>query len=228
MIISDAYKFIFVHIGRTAGTSVEDSLLKALGSEYPTQEKGERHELILKALYDGREAICPDLRNLAGRKHATLAELKEIAGSQKFRNYFKFATIRNPWDHELSIYTKGRAKAVGVKYSNSSFPRMDFDRHLAKRYLLRRKPRNTTFMDFFTVDGEVTLDAVIRFEKLDVDFQSVCSEIGLDAKLLNNGDASRVRASPSDSDHRAYYTPFGRSIVARARRKDAAWFEYTF
>jgi hypothetical protein len=227
MIISHEYKFIFAHIGRTAGTSVEDSLLQALQCPHPTQAKGERHELILDSLYDGRETLNPNLRHLNGKKHATLEDLKELAGAKNFKRYFKFATVRNPWDHELSKYTKHISKTTGAKLNKGNFSKVSFDKHLMKRLLLHKR-RGSTFFDFLAVDGRVEIDALIYFERLEQDFQMVCSEIGLEAKLQHNGDESRHRNKDTLYGYRQYYSTLGKTIVGRLRNTDSAWLGYQF
>jgi len=227
MIISHEYKFIFAHIGRTAGTSVEDSLLKALQCPHPMQAKGERHELILNSLYDGKEKLNPNLRHLNGKKHATLEELKELAGAENFKHYFKFATVRNPWDHELSKYTKHISKITGRKLNKRNFSKVSFDKHLTKCLLLR-KSRRSTFLDFLSVDGRIEIDTLIHFERLEQDFQRVCSEIGLAAKLQHNGDESRQRDKATSHGYRQYYSPAGKALVGLLRNPDTAWLGYQF
>lgn len=228
MIISHEHKFIFVHIGRTAGTSVEDSLLRAMGVKCPTQTKGERPELILNSLYNRTESLCPELRHFVGRKHATLEQLKELAGARAYHDYFKFATVRNPWDHELSIYTKAQSRIHGEKARKSSFSKNDFDIHLVKRHALRRRHRFSTYMDFFSVNGSIALDAVIRFESLEQDFQNTCATIGLEAKLSHNGDESRARNAAGATEYREYYSFLGKRLVGHFRHNDTMWLGYQF
>jgi len=72
--INQQNKFIFIHIPRTGGTSIE------------------RH-----FGYNGD-------RSGDGRKHWNLDQYKESLSSEQFHNYFKFTFIRNPWDTVVSKF----------------------------------------------------------------------------------------------------------------------------
>lgn len=74
---SDSHKFIFVHIGKCAGTSIK----KALAS------------------IDG-------LTHSHGGGHASLLELQTFikeSGNEP-EKYFSFSVTRNPWDRHVSLY----------------------------------------------------------------------------------------------------------------------------
>ena len=74
---SDSHKFIFVHIGKCAGTSIK----KALAS------------------VDG-------LTHSHGGGHASLLELQTFikeSGNEP-EKYFSFSVARNPWDRHVSLY----------------------------------------------------------------------------------------------------------------------------
>lgn len=77
MIISEKYKFIFIHIYKNAGTSIRSALspfsTMSVSSQFTTN-------------------------------HATAHEIKEKIG-EKFNEYFSFAIVRNPWDWQVSLYS---------------------------------------------------------------------------------------------------------------------------
>ena len=77
--IDHDYKFIFIHIPKTAGTSIECCLTN---NAWKNQEK-----------------YCVGGEPLT---HITLQEAMEKWPD--CRNYFKFAFVRNPWDRLLSGY----------------------------------------------------------------------------------------------------------------------------
>lgn len=87
MIINTQYKFIFVHIPKTAGTSIMRSLEGIEGN---------------------------NRRWLANTKHETLAQLNANIGArlslkdrllgQTPKDYFNFGFVRNPWDRMASFY----------------------------------------------------------------------------------------------------------------------------
>lgn len=72
--IDDQNKFLFVHIPKTAGSSIVSSLLTI-------------HEIY----NDGEK-----LRNVMGHSHDTALQWKNK--TPKWNSYYKFAVVRNPWD----------------------------------------------------------------------------------------------------------------------------------
>ena len=84
--ISHKYKFVFLHISKTAGTSVSDMLVpycETLPKRY-----------------------SPDISS-PYYYHAPLSKMQEYIISQNlnYDDYFKFAFVRNPWDNRLvSLY----------------------------------------------------------------------------------------------------------------------------
>ena len=77
-LVSDSHKFIFVHIPKNAGTSIE---------------------LALKDYCTAESLLRPDTD-----PHETVLEVKARIGKEKFDEYFKFAVCRNPYDRELSYF----------------------------------------------------------------------------------------------------------------------------
>jgi len=77
MVLSETHKFIFIHIYKTAGSSISHALqpyAKSLDPQiYPT--------------------------------HIRASELASILGEQTYNTFFSFAFVRNPWDWQVSLYT---------------------------------------------------------------------------------------------------------------------------
>ena len=83
--ISHQHRFIFIHIPKTAGTSIE----KALCDESCQLLPGE---------WDRTRVSHTPLN------HLTLQELVDysILTPAQFKTYFKFCFVRNPWDRLIS------------------------------------------------------------------------------------------------------------------------------
>lgn len=78
MILSEQHRFIFIHLIKTAGTSVTSAL----------RSFGKTHKEI------GQGYTCHDNAPL----------LISRLGRDVFKSYFTFAFVRNPWDMQVSLY----------------------------------------------------------------------------------------------------------------------------
>jgi hypothetical protein len=84
MFISHQYRFIFIHIGKTGGTSIETALCQHLGVDFAETEKSPSGEWW---------------------KHIWARHMRERVGEQIWNDYFTFAFVRNPYDLVLSLYS---------------------------------------------------------------------------------------------------------------------------
>jgi hypothetical protein len=84
MLISHQHKFIFIHIGKTGGTSVETTLCRHLGLDFEETEKSPMGEWW---------------------KHVWAEDMRRRVGQQTWNDYFTFAFVRNPYDMILSLYS---------------------------------------------------------------------------------------------------------------------------
>lgn len=84
MILSHEHKFIFIHIGKTGGTSIEKVLCKHLGIDFETTKKDPNGEWW---------------------KHEWAKGILKRVGEDAWNEYFTFAFVRNPYDMLLSLYS---------------------------------------------------------------------------------------------------------------------------
>ena len=84
VILSDTHKFIFIHIGKTGGTSVEKVLCAHLDIDFETTKKSPSGEWW---------------------KHAWAKGMRGRVGASTWNDYFTFAFVRNPFDMILSLYS---------------------------------------------------------------------------------------------------------------------------
>src|ERR1700741_2722892 len=109
MMLSYTHRFIFVHIYRTGGTSI----FRALGKRFDVVEALHNTPVTEVAARLTDLGISPAVVNLPF--HASAREIRATVGDALFAKYFKFAFVRNPFDHLLSLYlyTLKHPKQVG-------------------------------------------------------------------------------------------------------------------
>ena len=204
-------RFIFVHIPKTGGTSIQHALVDAgLALEWTgeaTDEERRTHGF-----------------TVGWRHHVQAAILRRILGPHTWHDYFTFAFVRNPWDLMVSIYHYHRMLYHNVPQMRARFP------HLAARFAsapgfaewlcagIYTEPQTTWLTDG---SGDLLVGFIGRFERLEQDFQTVAARIGITATLphLMRGE------------HPAYATLYDtetRDIVARHFAEDIRRFRYEF
>lgn len=231
-------KCIFVHIPKTAGQSIEQYFLDHLGLAHH-----ERQQLLL-GKNTNPEAGPPQLSHLTARQYTAGGHIRTV----EFDAYFKFGFVRNPWDRLVSFY----------KYRGHAH-RYDF-----KTFVFKHMPRPGWSNDYCHVmsqyeylyaDGRRLVDFVGRFERLQPDFDTVCTQLGLPIlplphlnrglrqyslqavltskprKILRNFKRLLRQGRLQQhtfSHYSGYYDAETRAYVAERYRQDIEAFGYTF
>lgn len=167
MIVSESHNFIFVHIFKTAGTSVKRALRKYAMPAWQD-----------KANFVFKRVGIPQFRPNEFPNHYTASQIINEIGRAKFDSYFTFAFVRNPWDWEFSHYKYiCRNDQHDDHETVVGFP--DFRAYLQWRCDNRYRLQS----DYVSHAGEQVVDFIGRFENLDVDFKTVCEQIGVRNRL---------------------------------------------
>ena len=186
--ISYDKKFIFIHINKTAGTSIEQAL-----NSY------------------GEKRIVPknntDFKMSRQSQHFNYKEYREFLGAD-YDDYFKFTVIRNPFDRIVSYYFGRNAITNGLnfsewivdRYKNRNF--QDFER---------------MYSDYKHWIGEEKMDLILRFENLSSDFEILKEKLNLNCELgFHNVTKNRVHYSKYYNDEtRAIVKEFFRDEIKK-------------
>ena len=213
--LSIKHKFLFIHVPKTGGNSIQNIL-----ADYSedTLIANEKHQ-------DGIERF--ELRNNTYKlkKHSKLSRYRKLLDTDLYQQLFKFATIRNPWDKMISMYfsphrgTDKWSREEFILLIKNSATLQDyvnlpsFSDRLRKHLELAARPR--------PLDRDI--DYLIRFETLNDDFNIVCRKIGLPAvaklPVRNRGDRKH---------YSHYYDDELREIVAHKFANEITYGGYTF
>lgn len=204
MLISEKYKFIFIHIYKNAGTSINGALLPFTSSIpfLPVLLSKFRIRLRQSQPYES---------------HIHTSELIKKLGEERFKSYYSFAFIRNPWDWQVSLYSF-MLKDKTHRQHNLISDFKEFEEYIEWR--CRKEIRYQK--DFiYNDDGKLLVNFVGRYENLEDDFRTVCSEIGVSRKLpkLNVSDKK---------PYQEYYNRKTIALVKEAFSPDIELFEYEF
>jgi hypothetical protein len=191
---------------------------------------------------DGEEVPPAQVRD-EGRRivvgtHATLPALIEhgyITPEQR-RELVVFTAVRNPFDDLVSLYEKNRAVHAGklrrpeqviqdgwarhLEFAAThSFEEWVLKVHVRKGALGRlRGPRTATY------EHTEGVDRVLRFERLQEDFDVLLAGIGFEGRI----ELPRVNVTERGRDYRTYYSPAAREVVERAWSAELARYGYGF
>jgi chondroitin 4-sulfotransferase 11 len=157
-------------------------------------------------------------------QHRTALELRELVGPARWAERFSFAFVRNPWDKVASHYhfrvqtNQTGLRAIPIQFNE--WVRLTYGTQCVPYYDQPKMFMPQT--DWISDDsGEIIVDFVGRFERLEEDFDAVCQRIGRWAPLPHLKRSSR-------GDYRSLYDDESVEIVARWFTKDIQNFGYEF
>lgn len=174
--------FVFIHIPKCAGTSIERTLLPFISghSDFQTLSKAMQDELAVPG-------ACED------RQHAKLCWFDERVHLSR---YFVFAVVRNPFDRAISdiqylvrapqgrkLFAHATWKDAILTYARTNVSIWGHDLAATQVDHLREK------------SGQYRCDLVVHFESLAEGWIRVCKKLGLGQVplLLEDNTAGRIQ-----------------------------------
>jgi hypothetical protein len=163
-----------------------------------------------------------------GSRHVPWFEFQK-ANPWKYKRYFKFAFVRNPWDRLVSSYfflRKGGMDPQDAAWAEQNLRQFEDFGSFVRGWV--NEENIQTWVHFLpqhyficNQDGKVMVDFVGRMETMEKDFSYVAGRLGCDKKLakVNAGNNRHY------SDH---YDEETREIVRRVYARDIELFGYSF
>jgi hypothetical protein len=217
MLISYSHRFIFIHVGKSAGMSIRNALMpfctepEKFKMRRPPRFKGDQPN----PMYTVWETLL---------LHPGCLDVKRELPPEIFEEFHKFAFVRNPWDHLVSVYyfmlsDPGIPRHAEVKAlpGFDAFVQWAIDE--AAPF-----PKGITKLQSQMLtdrDGKLLVDFVGYYEELRQDFESICHHVGIDAPLPHLNRSQH-------RDYRSCYTDHTRALVEKHFRRDIDLFGYTF
>ena len=190
MIINHQHQFCFFAVPRTASTAISTVLKEKL-----------RSERIMKM-------------------HNSYTEFMDVAKAEE-KQYFKFASIRNPMDSVVSAYFKKKTDHNG-RFSRGYYKNgRPIGAQALEEFAFISKD-NASFQDYFCKfytepyhrprheETVRNMDAIIRFESLNEDFEKVMNQLKLPFYPVPQINSTSAR----DRDFIPFYTP---EIIPQAK-----------
>lgn len=198
--VSHKHRFIFIHIPKTAGTSIELAL------------RDETCQLLPGEWDQARIHHTP-------LNHLTLPELVDygILTPLQLKSYFKFCFVRNPWDRLIS--------EIFCPWMSPWFRGLTVEQRVRRACDLAATGKGIgnhlrLQHDFVNATG-LQVDFIGRFERLDEDFDYICKLLGTNVHLLHLNRSSH-------RPYQEYYDEATQALTAATYRRDIDSFHYKF
>ena len=214
MIYSANPPFIFVHIPKTAGTSIEE------------------------ALYQYQDFSVDD-----GNIHQPLIQFRDYLDRNQYDDALKFCFVRNPFDllystwkywvyghgftcsfKEWLIWRYSGRMLDGLKFlDDEQFPTFESKMsHIPIAWYMNRVPQTYWFVD---EKGNFLVDFIGCFEFVKDDFNVIVNHLKLTDVYLPHANRNR---SDEEKDYRVFYDDETRQIIEDLYSLDLSIFGYSF
>lgn len=233
MIISLNKRYVFVHIHKCAGTSIEVALAKSL-----------RHnDIVLGSTKSGEKNQEFFKRTIGLNKHSTAQEARGFLGETMYAKFFKFAFVRHPVERLHSLYSYAlklandaelsdeerqhqtahgkwpdrppfRYKAVAAALESGSFS--DFALHPLTWADAGAQPQ---WQSVCNSEGQLIVDFVGKVESIEQDFAQICERLEVSVPL-------EVRNSSTENKSEHDLSPVALQTVHDRFRRDFELFGY--
>lgn len=216
MLLCHRYNFLYVHIAKTGGTSVRRALVP--------YRRGHPYAIF--------QFLCSRMSGWSGHKlgckfprHSRIVAAEQMLPREFFDQLFKFAFVRNPWDLQVSSYhhlKRERPLLLEGQETFADFLRWKLDPERPYQYHLDTSIEIQS--DYLKgVDGSIVVNFIGRYERLQEDFDHVCTTVGIKPFALPHR-----RKATDRTKYRDYYDAETKQLVAERFAEDINRFEYTF
>lgn len=228
MIVSYKWGFIFIRTHKTASKSMEKVLALHCGEDDiisprgPVDKYGPARNFrgvfnpfadILNEKVSSRSILRRLFRGMRYYNHMSAGQIKRRIGRTTWNSFYKFCFERNPWDKAVSHYWFQMKNPRARKRIGS------FEEYL-------ESGRCQIDYPLYTIDGELAVDRVGRYEDIEKDWEQILSHVGLPAESLS--ERANAWQRTNSEPYQNYYTDKTRQLVAELYANEIALFGYRF
>lgn len=198
MLISKDKQFVFFHIPKTAGGSMTALLSKYTDKQIDIKDKSQQgwmtryHVPTKKQSFNSMHSFVDPHYN-----------------DHNCKDMFSFSFVRNPYTRIISLY-----KFI-KRYRHLTF--LGFC-----QYLNVKKEANVNQYKYLTLQNEIPLDFVGRYENIKEDFNNVCEEIGIPERYIDLGFEHKQDLI----NYKDYYCDESKKIIDNIFDMDFKTFNY--
>lgn len=169
MLISHRKKFIYTKTAKTGGTSIEVYFEPYCMPENEWTFSHARDAYVGPAGIIGYRGS--DAKGQVWYNHLPAREIKNQIGAATWNAYFKFCVIRNPFDRMVSAFHFAAASPKEQPGGGQGDVR-----DVVRRFREWLPVHGNRFLDRnkYTIDGQLCVDYVIRYEQMEKGVQHVC------------------------------------------------------
>jgi hypothetical protein len=213
--LSLKHKFLFIHVPKTGGNSIQN-ILADYSEDTLTADK---------EYQDGIERFELSNSTYKLRKHSKIKRYRKVLPTNLYRQLFKFATIRNPWDKIISMYFSPHRGTD--KWDRDEFVLLIKNAATLQDYVtlpsFRDRLEKTLGLPARPRPLDRDIDYLIRFENLNDDFSEVCKKTGLPA-----APELPIRNRSIRKHYSSYYDDELKELVGRKFSNEIAYGDYQF
>ena len=184
MPISHKHKTIFIHIPKTAGTSIERSL--GIGEKNKDSFRHHDEHVVDKIKY-------------ALQHYTSKMLINNTLIKPYWKSYYKFTIVRHPYTRVLSEYFWKKGK----KTQGLEFDHQDFKDHLKSYYEKIDTDHKLSQTEYvYSSDGKILIDEIFKFEEITKSFKIISNKLNLksDLKQFNKSSNSAKYTEFLDKD----------------------------
>ena len=198
MVICHNKKCIFIHIPKTAGTSIEQFI-----------KDNDRNPIILLGVRNGRSM-----------HHFSALEIKSIF-PDLFKKYYKFSVVRNPYDRLLSEYYWCKIPNVGYKFGKTKIEFLNYVSQVIKQKAYFNNIFHDHFMPqylfLYNPQNQLLVNNLFKYENLDSAIEFIKK------KLHINQNLDQLNKTTSEKTD---WTIEEKEIIYELYKKDFLYFQY--